>query len=157
MKRLAAAVALLAFALPAFGQNVNSVQIVPQASGTPAAIEATGKDASISINLKPKGSGTVQVGGTALPSGTVPSIITGTASETPGALSAGCADQSSTITLTGAAVGDACMVGTPAAGAGVGVEASCYISASNTATVRLCTMTGTPTGTTGTYRATVVH
>lgn len=89
--------------------------------------------------------------------GTTPTFLTGTASETPGALSAGCADQSSTIALTGAAVGDACMVGVPAAGAGTGVTAACYISATSVATVRLCTMTGTPTGTTGTYRATVVH
>lgn len=92
-------------------------------------------------------------------SGAIPSFITATASETPGSITQNtCVDQSSTITVTGAATGDACIAGVPAAGAGTHIQASCYISAADIAKIRLCNVnTGAQTGTTGTYRATVVH
>lgn len=91
--------------------------------------------------------------------GTIPVVVTGTASITPGTVAATtCGDASTTITVTGAVVGDSCSPGTPAAGAGTDIVASCYISASNVAKVRFCNVNGSDqTGTTGTYRATVVH
>jgi hypothetical protein len=67
MKRwitLSALIALLAGAGLAIAQLPNNLNISSAASGSAPAIRAGGIDANISINLVPKGSGTVQVNGT---------------------------------------------------------------------------------------------
>lgn len=54
---------------PALAQLANSLNISSAPSGTAPAIRAGGLDANISINLIPKGSGTVQVNGTPIITG----------------------------------------------------------------------------------------
>lgn len=91
-------------------------------------------------------------------SGTVGYRLIGTASITPASLVDGaCADQGTTIALTGAVAGDPAVIGAPATLA-AGLYASGVTSATNTITVRICNLSGgalTPAS--GTYTATIVH
>jgi hypothetical protein len=91
--------------------------------------------------------------------GTVGGLFTGTATATGAEVTAeSCADDATPITVTGAAVGDACFVGTPAAGPGTNIAASCFIASADTATLRFCNVDdANQTPTAGTYRATVIH
>jgi len=79
-------------------------------------------------------------------------VLGGSASITPGSITAPlCVDQATTITVTGAKVGDTCSLGPPAAET-ASTFCQCYVSAANVATVRCCAfVTGTPTS--GTYYA----
>lgn len=90
--------------------------------------------------------------------GTVAYRLIGTASITPGSLVDGaCADQGTTIALTGAVAGDPAVIGPPATLA-AGLEATGVVSSTNTITVRICNLSGgalTPAS--GTYTATIVH
>lgn len=89
----------------------------------------------------------------AVSSNKITGSYSGSASITPGSITApACADQGTTITVTGAVVGDTCELGPPAAET-ASTFCQCYVSAANTATVRCCAfVTGTPTS--GTYWAT---
>lgn len=70
------AVVLLALAGVAIAQLPNTLNISSAASGSAPAIRAAGIDANVSINLIPKGAGTVQVNGSpiAVSGGTVTSL-----------------------------------------------------------------------------------
>lgn len=73
---IGALVALLAGAGIAVAQLPNTLNISSAASGSAPAVRASGVDANININLVPKGSGTVQIGGSpiAVSGGTVTSF-----------------------------------------------------------------------------------
>lgn len=90
--------------------------------------------------------------------GTVGLRLIGTASITPASLVDGaCADQGTTIALTGAVAGDPAVIGPPSTLA-AGLYATGVTTATNTITVRLCNLSGgalTPAS--GTYTATIVH
>ncbi|MGA2270281.1 MAG: hypothetical protein ABSH44_17555 [Bryobacteraceae bacterium] len=91
-------------------------------------------------------------------SGTVGYRLIGTASITPASLVDGaCADQGTTIALTGAVAGDPVKIGPPSTLA-AGLFVTGVTTATNTVTVRLCNLSGgalTPAS--GTYTATIVH
>lgn len=50
-------------------------------------------------------------------------------------------DESSAITVTGAAAGDPCMVGVPAAAGALNVSWTCYVSATNAVKIKVCNPT----------------
>jgi len=97
--------------------------------------------------------------------GTVGAGPQGSASLTPGSITANtCSDVSLGVTVqtsdtvTQAAVGDGCVLGTPAAGPGTHISATCYFSAASTAKVRFCNSnTSNQTATTGTYKVTALQ
>lgn len=85
---LAALLSLFAFedVRHAIAQLPNTLNISSAPSGTAPAIRASGIDANVSINLVPKGSGTVNVNGTAIATsgGTVASLNVGSLFIQPG-------------------------------------------------------------------------
>ena len=50
-------------------------------------------------------------------------------------------DESSAITVTGAAVGDPCMVGVPVAAGALNVSWTCYVSAADAVKIKVCNPT----------------
>lgn len=61
-------------------------------------------------------------------------------------------DESSAITVTGAAVGDPCMVGVPVAAGALNVSWTCYVSAADAVKVKVCNPTaGAINPTSGTF------
>lgn len=77
------------------------------------------------------------------------------ASQTFGALTITCADGAN-ITLTGAKVGDACIVGVPTAQQVANISYSCFVTATNTVVVRACPAGTIATGGTGVFTVRVV-
>lgn len=67
-------IALLALAGVAIAQLPNTLNISSAPSGSAPAVRASGIDANISINLVPKGTGTVQVNGVPVVTGTTASL-----------------------------------------------------------------------------------
>jgi len=116
------------------------------------AATATGTDSNISVNLVPKGTGTVQAGGVP-----VATKLTSTATLDFGSVSAqSFADL--TITVTGAATGDAVALGTPTEAVTAGIVYSSWVSATNTVTVRAHNYTAGPLDpASGTFRATIIR
>ena len=74
---------------------------------------------------------------------TVTAILTATSTIDFGSVGAGATVDSSGITVTGAAVGNAVMVGAPAAIA-AGLVVTAFVSATDTVKVRVANVTGTP-------------
>lgn len=74
---------------------------------------------------------------------TVTSILTATSTIDFGSISAGATSDSSGITVTGAATGNAVMVGAPAA-IEAGLVVTAYVSAADTVKVRVANVTGSP-------------
>jgi hypothetical protein len=64
---------------------------------------------------------------------------------------------SSGVTVTGAAVGDVCIVGVPTAAAVTGASFTCYVSASNTAKVRLAAQGTSIDPASGTFNVRTFH
>lgn len=69
----------------------------------------------------------------------------------PASITATCTE-SSAITVTGAAVGDPCTVGVPAANGALNVSHTCYVSAASAVTIKVCNPTaGAIDGASGTF------
>lgn len=74
----------------------------------------------------------------------------------PASITATCTE-SSAITVTGAAVGDPCSVGVPAANGALNVSHTCYVSAADAVKVKVCNPTaGAIDGASGTFYVRVV-
>jgi hypothetical protein len=87
---------------------------------------------------------------------TVTSVLTATSTIDFPSISANTTSDSSSITVTGAAVGDAVMVGVPAA-IESGLVVTAYVSAANTVKVRAANVTASPINpASGTFRVVVV-
>lgn len=89
--------------------------------------------------------------------GTITTILTGTATYNPPSLADG-AIATTTITVTGATVGDNCNVGFSTFGTTGGINLGCQVSATNTALVTMDNESGvTQDNATGTLKAVVTH
>ena len=87
---------------------------------------------------------------------TVTSVLTATSTIDFSSISANTTSDSSGITVTGAAVGDAVMVGVPATIA-AGLVVTGYVSAAHTVTVRAANVTASPIDpASGSFRVVVV-
>lgn len=124
------------------GANSGGITVTigaPSGAGTYGALQLGGGSEEVLI-------------GTSTSTNGMTAMLHTTSSQTPGSMSASACLDSSAITLASAAAGASCIVGTPAAGAGTGVSATCYVSSTGNVKIRWCnSSTGTPTATSGTY------
>jgi hypothetical protein len=131
---------------------VNFLRISGATLGNPANILATGSDTNVSMNLTTKGTGTIQANGVP-----VATRLTNTAALNFSSVSA----QSFvdlTLTVTGAATGDAVALGTPTEAVTAGIAYTAWVSATNTVTVRAHNYTAGPLDpASGTFRATIIR
>lgn len=86
---------------------VNEITVANAATAGKPSISATGGDTNISLELIPKGTGGIAIGSSGAP---IAKVITGTTTWDPASIADG-AITTTTVTVTGAAVGDVCMVG----------------------------------------------
>lgn len=130
----------------------NFLRISGATLGNPATILATGSDTNVSMNLTTKGTGTIQANGVP-----VATRLTNTAALNFSSVSA----QSFvdlTLTVTGAATGDAVALGTPTEAVTAGIAYTAWVSATNTVTVRAHNYTAGPLDpASGTFRATIIR
>lgn len=131
---------------------VNRFRIENAATGQPILIRAVGDDTNIDINAQTKGTGQLLQNGVP-----VATKLTGTATLDFGSVTAASfADL--TITVTGAATGDAVALGTPTAAITAGIAFTAWVSATNTVTVRAHNYTaGALDPASGTFRATIIR
>ena len=132
-----------AFIVQMVASPANYLTVSGSVAASPVLLTATGSDANIGINLVPKGTGQVTVGGVAVST----AISATSASIGGGALIAGACATTAT-TVTGATVGMV-VVSTPNTFPGTGNLWSSYISAVNTVTTEICAVVAaTPTAST---------
>ena len=133
--------------------NVNYLQVNQVAAGSTPSLSVAGSfDTNVNVNIVPKGTGTVQANGV-----TVATRLTNTATLDFGSVSAqSFADL--TITVTGAATGDAVALGTPTTAIPAGIAYTAWVSATDTVTVRSHNYTSGPLDpASGTFRATIIR
>jgi hypothetical protein len=147
-----------AFQVNPVASGVNRVTVTGTTTGNAPSVSAAGDDINISLNLVAKGTGTVLItDGLRTSAITAAARLTNTAALDFGSVSAqSFADL--TITVTGAATGDAVALGTPTEAVTAGIAYTAWVSATNTVTVRAHNYTaGALDPASGTFRATIIR
>lgn len=142
--------------LDGVASSVNYFQLNNAATGGAPTIYAAGSDTNINLQLRAKGSGVVQAW-TGSGYASVATRLTNTAALNFGSVSAH-SEADLTITVSGAATGDAVALGVPTASVTAGIAFTAWVSATNTVTVRAHNYTAGPLDpVSGTFRATVIQ
>lgn len=133
--------------------NLNFLRVIGTNTGDVRAVATSvGGDANVSLDIQTTGTGVVKANGV-----TVSTRLTNTAALDFGSINAqSFADL--TITVTGAATGDAVALGTPTAAITAGIAFTAWVSATDTVTVRAHNYTaGALDPASGTFRATIIR